>query len=58
MSDNCSGDSEDAYAGLLRRKEADGMIFLGHTLPVSLNDLVAKKGAARPSSTAANSAIP
>ena len=42
------GDSEAAYAGLLRRKEADGMIFLGHTLPVSLNDLVAKKGASAP----------
>jgi LacI family repressor for deo operon, udp, cdd, tsx, nupC, and nupG len=42
------GNSEDAYAGLLRRKEADGMIFLGHTLPVSLNDLVAKKGASAP----------
>jgi LacI family repressor for deo operon, udp, cdd, tsx, nupC, and nupG len=42
------GTSEDAYAGLLRRKEADGMIFLGHTLPVSLNDLVAKKGASAP----------
>lgn len=42
------GDSEDAYAGLLRRKEADGMIFLGHTLPVSLSDLVAKKGASAP----------
>lgn len=42
------GDSEDAYAALLRRKEADGMIFLGHTLPASLNDLVTKKGAAAP----------
>ncbi|MDI7773926.1 LacI family DNA-binding transcriptional regulator [Asticcacaulis sp. EMRT-3] len=30
------GDSGDSYAGLLRRKEADGLIFLGHTLPVSL----------------------
>jgi len=42
------GTSEDAYAGLLRRKEADGMIFLGHTLPASLNGLVAKKGASAP----------
>ncbi|MDV6331949.1 LacI family DNA-binding transcriptional regulator [Asticcacaulis sp. 201] len=41
-------DSEEAYAGLLRRKEADGMIFLGHTLPASLNDLIARKGAAAP----------
>ncbi|CAL4869247.1 HTH-type transcriptional repressor CytR (plasmid) [Asticcacaulis sp. MM231] len=42
------GDSEDAYAGLLRRKEADGMIFLGHTLPASLQGLIARQGAAAP----------
>ena len=42
------GDSEAAYASLLRRKEADGLIFLGHTLPPTLSDLIARKGAAAP----------
>ena len=43
-----SGESEEAYASLLRRREADGLIFLGHTLPASLVDLIAKKGASAP----------
>jgi len=42
------GNSDEAYASLLRRREADGLIFLGHTLPTSLNDLVAAKGAGAP----------
>ena len=43
-----SGESEEAYASLLRRREADGLIFLGHTLPASLGDLIEKKGASAP----------
>ena len=31
---------EDAYALMLKRKEADGLIFLGHRLPKSAADLV------------------
>ena len=31
---------EERYALMLRRKEADGLIFLGHRLPASLNDLL------------------
>ena len=42
------GSSDEAYASLLRRREADGLIFLGHTLPASLNDLIATKGATAP----------
>ena len=42
------GDSEEAYASLLRRKEADGLIFLGHTLPASLQNLIERKGASAP----------
>ncbi len=42
------GSSDEAYASLLRRREADGLIFLGHTLPASLNDLIAAKGAGAP----------
>ena len=43
-----SGSSEEAYAGLLRRKEADGLIFLGHKLPDALAETVARLGAAAP----------
>lgn len=39
---------EDAYAALLRRKEADGLIFLGQNLPGSLSGLVSRLGAAAP----------
>ncbi len=43
-----SGSSEESYAGLLRRKEADGLIFLGHKLPDALGDMVERLGAAAP----------
>ncbi|MBB6252056.1 LacI family DNA-binding transcriptional regulator [Nitrospirillum iridis] len=39
---------EDQYAGMLRRKEADGLIFLGHRLPATLADLIARQGAKAP----------
>ncbi|NQE61694.1 Transcriptional regulator, LacI family [Caulobacter sp. RHG1] len=39
---------EDLYAGMLARREADGLIFLGHRLPSTLVDLVAKKGGQAP----------
>ena len=42
------GNTEEAYASLLRRKEADGMIFLGHTLAASLDEMIRKKGAGAP----------
>lgn len=42
------GSSEDAYASLLRRREADGMIFLGHTLPASLHAMIERLGEAAP----------
>ena len=42
------GSTEEAYASLLRRREADGMIFLGHTLAASLGEMIQKKGAAAP----------
>ena len=42
------GGSEEAYASLLRRKEADGLIFLGHTLPASLSAMIDQKGASAP----------
>jgi LacI family repressor for deo operon, udp, cdd, tsx, nupC, and nupG len=41
-------DREDQYAAMLRRKEADGLIFLGHRLPESLAEMVAAMGAATP----------
>ncbi|MFM6830143.1 MAG: LacI family DNA-binding transcriptional regulator [Novosphingobium sp.] len=34
---------EEAYGDMLLRKEADGLIFLGHKLPPSLNRLVQSK---------------
>lgn len=40
--------SDEAYAALLKRKEADGLIFLGHTLPDSLQERVTRDGAAAP----------
>ncbi|MDE1145829.1 MAG: LacI family DNA-binding transcriptional regulator [Azospirillaceae bacterium] len=39
---------EEQYAAMLRRKEADGLVFLGHRLPDALADLVARQGAAAP----------
>lgn len=39
---------EDLYAGMLARREADGLIFLGHRLPSTLVELVAKKGGQAP----------
>lgn len=40
--------SDEAYAALLKRKEADGLIFLGHSLPDSLHERVTRQGAAAP----------
>lgn len=37
---------EERYALMLRRKEADGLIFLGHRLPKEAADLVRDSGAA------------
>ncbi len=39
---------EDLYAGLLQRREADGLIFLGHRLPAALDELVRQVGARAP----------
>ena len=39
---------EELYATMLRRKEADGLIFLGHRLPDTLADLVARMGSSAP----------
>jgi LacI family repressor for deo operon, udp, cdd, tsx, nupC, and nupG len=39
---------EEQYARMLRRKEADGLIFLGHRLPEAAADLVAALGPAAP----------
>lgn len=39
---------EEQYAGMLRRREADGLIFLGHRLPDTLVDMVAAQGARTP----------
>jgi LacI family repressor for deo operon, udp, cdd, tsx, nupC, and nupG len=39
---------EDQYAVLLRRREADGIIFLGHRLPPALAELVAAQGPKAP----------
>lgn len=39
---------EEQYGAMLRRKEADGLIFLGHRLPASLADLVESMGARTP----------
>ena len=33
-------DREEQYAGFLKRREADGLIFLGHRLPATLADVV------------------
>jgi LacI family repressor for deo operon, udp, cdd, tsx, nupC, and nupG len=38
----------DIGAALLKRKEADGLIFLGHSLPDSLHERVTREGAAAP----------
>jgi LacI family repressor for deo operon, udp, cdd, tsx, nupC, and nupG len=39
---------EEQYAVMFRRKEADGLIFLGHRLPDVLADMVAAKGPRTP----------
>lgn len=39
---------EEAYGDMLLRKEADGLIFLGHKLPPSLNRLVESKDGRAP----------
>jgi LacI family repressor for deo operon, udp, cdd, tsx, nupC, and nupG len=39
---------EERYGEMLRRKEADGLIFLGHRLPDSLADMVRTQGARAP----------
>jgi LacI family repressor for deo operon, udp, cdd, tsx, nupC, and nupG len=39
---------EEQYAAMFRRKEADGLIFLGHRLPEVLSDMVAAKGPKTP----------
>ncbi len=39
---------EDQYAEMLSRREVDGLIFLGHRLPASLQPLLSRKGAAAP----------
>lgn len=42
------GSSEEAYASLLKRREADGIIFLGHGIPPSLREMLARMGARAP----------
>jgi LacI family repressor for deo operon, udp, cdd, tsx, nupC, and nupG len=39
---------EEQYASMLRRKEADGLIFLGHRLPETLAEMVAALGVRTP----------
>ncbi|WP_293904124.1 LacI family DNA-binding transcriptional regulator [Phenylobacterium sp.] len=39
---------EEQYAGMLRRREADGLIFLGHRLPDTLAEMVAAMGPRTP----------
>jgi LacI family transcriptional regulator, repressor for deo operon, udp, cdd, tsx, nupC, and nupG len=39
---------EDQYAEMLSRREVDGLIFLGHRLPASLEPLLAREGPAAP----------
>ena len=43
-----SGDSEANYAAMLRRKEADGLIFLGHKLPEITKDMIKQQGVKAP----------
>jgi LacI family repressor for deo operon, udp, cdd, tsx, nupC, and nupG len=39
---------EDQYADMLSRREVDGLIFLGHRLPATLEPLLSGKGGAAP----------
>jgi LacI family repressor for deo operon, udp, cdd, tsx, nupC, and nupG len=39
---------EEQYGAMLRRKEADGLIFLGHRLPPGLNEMVEALGPRAP----------
>lgn len=41
-------DREERYAQMLRRKEADGLIVLGHRLPPTAREIVKQLGAAAP----------
>jgi len=41
-------DREDQYASMLLRREADGLIFLGHRLPPSLLPLIEQEGGSAP----------
>lgn len=41
-------DREEQYGQMLRRKEADGLVFLGHRLPDSLAEMVEAMGARAP----------
>lgn len=45
---NGDPEREAQYAAMLGRKEADGLIFLGHRMPEALARVVADKGAAAP----------
>ncbi|MBX9730875.1 MAG: LacI family transcriptional regulator, partial [Sphingomonas sp.] len=42
------GHSEEAYASLLKRREADGIIFLGHGIPQSLREMLGRMGPRAP----------
>lgn len=42
------GHSEEAYASLLKQREADGIIFLGHGIPLSLREMHARLGPRAP----------
>lgn len=39
---------EEQYAAMLRRREADGLLFLGHRLPATLAELVTREGPRAP----------
>lgn len=39
---------EELYAGMLARRQADGLIFLGHRLPATLSELVKRRGGRAP----------
>lgn len=39
---------EDEFAAMLQRKEADGLIFLGHRMPAALARMVRERGSAAP----------
>jgi LacI family repressor for deo operon, udp, cdd, tsx, nupC, and nupG len=43
-----SRERENQYADMLQRREADGLIFLGHRLPDALEQRIAREGAMAP----------